>query len=86
MVTGCQTHAEHTASVKIVGNKSDAMDKDRVVSFHEGQAFAADYKCSFQETSAGTGDSVSYLFEELVKKICDKIEDGDLPDESHGVS
>ncbi len=52
----------------LAGNKVDIADQ-RKVSTEEAQAFAADKKLLYLETSAKTGISVPDLFEGIVKVI-----------------
>ncbi|KAF9967822.1 hypothetical protein BGZ70_008050 [Mortierella alpina] len=78
-----KTRTESTTSIVIIGNKSDL--SSRVVTHYEGCAFADRYECVFRETSALNDDDIVTVFEELVIKICDKIERGLLPTAKHGV-
>jgi small GTP-binding protein len=57
--------------VVLAGNKVDIADQ-RKVSTEEAQAFAAEKKLIYMETSAKTGVSVPDLFEGLVKVVFDK--------------
>lgn len=57
--------------VVLAGNKVDIADQ-RKVSTEEAQAFAADKKLLYLETSAKTGISVPDLFEGIVKVIVDR--------------
>jgi small GTP-binding protein len=54
----------NTATVIIVGNKSDR--QDRVVGPDEAKAWAKENNASYVETSAKTGQGVRVLFDELV--------------------
>ncbi|CAO3568961.1 unnamed protein product [Mortierella alpina] len=78
-----KTMTESTTSITVIGNKSDM--SSRVVTHYEGCAFADRYECMFRETSALNDDDIATVFEELVAKICDKIERGLLPTAKHGV-
>ena len=57
--------------VVLAGNKVDIADQ-RKVSAEEAQAFAADKKLLYLETSAKTGISVPDLFEGIVKVIVER--------------
>lgn len=46
-----------------------AQDESRAVPTSEGQAFAAQYGCTFLECSAKRGENVQGAFEELVREI-----------------
>ena len=52
----------------LVGNKCD-MDKDRKVSFEQGQEFAKEHKMFFFETSAKDSINVQEAFETMTKEI-----------------
>lgn len=60
----------------LVGNKIDLADK-RAVSTEEGEQFAQEQKCIFQEVSAKTGDGFSDLFyKQLFEQIRVKFRPG----------
>ena len=63
----------------LVGNKSDRVDEQRVVSHADGRAVADRYDMTFVETSARTSTNVVVAFEELTRELCKKHkEDGGL--------
>lgn len=52
----------------LAGNKCD-MEKDRIVSKTEGQSQAAQWQCTFLETSAMLKTNVDEVFYDLVRQI-----------------
>lgn len=60
----------------IVGNKID-LKADREVSIEEGKEFADNYDAHFFEVSAKTGINIQLLFNDIFKKLCNIIENGD---------
>ena len=68
----------------LVGNKCDC-EKDREISFEEGENFARKNEMLFVETSAKTGMNVEKTFTELGEEIYSKVKDG-IIDLSNDVS
>lgn len=57
----------------IVGNKIDSTD--RAISRDDGFRFAKKHRTMFIETSAKTNEGVRDAFEEVVRKVCDDLEE-----------
>ncbi|GAB4322303.1 MAG: Rab family GTPase [Promethearchaeota archaeon] len=67
-----RTHASPNANFILIGNKTD-LENLRNVSTEEGRALAEKIKASaFVETSAKTGENVSFVFERIVRDILRK--------------
>ncbi len=62
--------------IALVGNKIDLID-EREVSSEHARAVADQHNLLYYETSAKTGQNVQFLFDSLVRKICNMMEFND---------
>eukprot|EP00831_Metopus_contortus_P016687 TRINITY_DN17035_c0_g1_i1.p1 TRINITY_DN17035_c0_g1~~TRINITY_DN17035_c0_g1_i1.p1 ORF type:complete len:215 (-),score=24.09 TRINITY_DN17035_c0_g1_i1:200-844(-) len=72
-----KSHAEPDISILLVGNKVDLVSEDssqRQVPRDEAEAFAEKNFLLFQETSAVDNINVRSVFEDLLQRVYDKIE------------
>lgn len=67
-------YGDEDITITIVGNKAD-LEKERVISFKEGEALAKKLKFDYIEVSAKTGLNINILFEILCKSMIQKNED-----------
>lgn len=65
-ISDIKTHADGVI-IMLLGNKLDVPDKERAVSFDEGQQLASSYGIPFLETSAKTGYGVMEAFDALAR-------------------
>ena len=63
-----ETHANKTAQLILIGNKSD-LEKHRVVSYEQGENLAKKYGIKFYETSSKRGINVYPAFQELAESV-----------------
>lgn len=68
-------NAEVGISVYLVANKLDLVEK-RVVSFEEGEALAKEFKTSFMEVSAWSGQNVNESFLALALMAKERLDNG----------
>ena len=68
-------NAEVGISVDLVANKLDLVEK-RVVSFEEGEALAKEFKTSFMEVSAWSGQNVNESFLALALMAKERLDNG----------
>jgi small GTP-binding protein len=71
-ISDIKTHADGVI-IMLLGNKLDVPDKERAVSFDEGQQLASSYGIPFLETSAKTGYGVMEAFDALARAIKVKL-------------
>lgn len=71
-VTQIKTYSWDNAQVVLVGNKCD-MKNERVVGYDRGRLLAEHLGLEFFETSAKENVNVKQVFESLVDKICNKM-------------
>jgi len=69
-------NADVNITVYLVGNKLDLVEQ-RVVSFDEGEALAKEFKTSFMEVSAWTGQNVNESFLALAVAVLERLAQGD---------
>ena len=70
--------------IVVIGNKND-LEKDRKVTYEEGEAFAQKNGLSFFETSAKSQEQVNYAFFGLSNSILDKIQQGKIDQNTVGI-
>lgn len=71
-----QSKNSNSKVLMLVGNKID-LDKEREVSFQEGEAKAKEIGCSFIETSAKTNHNIKECFEKASRVLYVKKSEGD---------
>lgn len=67
------TEGNQSISKLVVGNKIDCADKEREVSYAEGQALAQRYNTHFIECSAKDNLNIAEIFTSIGKSIKDKL-------------
>ena len=68
----CEKNALSTTKILLIGNKSDATEKYRCVTYKEGEDFAKNRGIKFVETSAKNNNNIDKAFSEIIEEICDK--------------
>ena len=72
-IEDCTKHSPKTIFLVLIGNKND-LEKERQVSYEEGEAFAKQYGMLFYETSAKTWANISELFRDSCSEIARRID------------
>uniref|UniRef100_A0A8D9E0J4 Ras-related protein Rab-26 n=1 Tax=Cacopsylla melanoneura TaxID=428564 RepID=A0A8D9E0J4_9HEMI len=62
-------YAQEDVVIMLLGNKSDCPSGDRVVKKDEGEKLARDYKVTYMETSAKTGQNVELAFMAIAREL-----------------
>ena len=85
-IEDCKKQSPKTVFLVLIGNKLD-LEKQRQVSYDEGEEFARKNNMLFFETSAKTGENIENVFLTSAQKIADNIENGlyDLSNDSCGI-
>ena len=68
-ISQIREEANPNVVIYLVGNKSDAPEKERIVKTEDGQKIADEFNLTFFETSAKDGKNVNETFECLAEKI-----------------
>jgi len=64
----CVMHEERVPPLIVVGNKCDLVE-DREVAVDEGKKLAAQWKATYLETSAKTGQNIELVFSTLAREV-----------------
>ncbi|KAI8350859.1 putative rab-2,4,14 [Blakeslea trispora] len=82
-----RTHANPHTTIVLVGNKSDLDDRQRQVTYEEGEAFARENGIPlFIETSAKSAENVEHVFAQTAENVYEKIQTGVFsPNETSGI-
>ena len=85
-IEDCRTLCHSKTNIFLVANKID-LHSQRVVTKEEGQNLAEENDIKFYEVSAKTGKNLQKMFDEILRDIKTKIEEGyfNLKDETCGV-
>ncbi|VDP98860.1 unnamed protein product [Trichobilharzia regenti] len=77
-LSDARTLASPDIMIVLVGNKKDLQDTDGQVTQWEASAFAQDNDLYFLETSALTGENIDEAFNQCVRNLIIKINNGEL--------
>jgi Ras-related protein Rab-2A len=70
-------HSSKTMTTILIGNKCD-LERQRAVSYEEGEKFAKDHNIAFMECSAKSATNVDQAFKLTAMRIFDKIKNNQI--------